>query len=94
MIHSLNSDFKLLALYRQQSKPLKYHISNNIKHRKAGIPCYRKWNQHTFDFVSSMIAKSLKWGLWLFGTDLKLHHHVVKAVVAATSHKATHMVFT
>lgn len=27
-------------------------------------------------------------------TNLKLHHHVVKAVVSATSHKATHMVFT
>lgn len=32
--------------------------------------------------------------LWVSYTNLQLHHHIVKAVVATASHKATHMVFT
>lgn len=36
---------------------------------------------------SSLVAQSLR-------SHLQLHHHVVKAVVAATAHEAAHVVFT
>lgn len=39
--------------------------------------------------VLALLACSLA-----FDPDLQLHHHVVKAVVAAAAHEAAHVVFT